>query len=76
VSYLTIIVVLFKAIGFLIDHLEKTKLLDAQAKSLLADHLLELSKKSKAVQDVKARIDAMSDGDVDRRLHERGDFRD
>lgn len=75
-SYLTIIVVLFKGIGFLIDHLEKTNQLDAQAKSLLADHLLEASKKAKAVQDVKARIDAMSDAGVDQRLHERGDYRD
>lgn len=75
-SWLTIITLAFKVIDLIVDHLEKQNALNDAIKQIVGEWNVKMAKRLGIVKDVKARIDAMSDDDVDKRLSERGDFRD
>lgn len=75
-SWLTIIIVAFKVIDLVIDHLEKQNTLNDAIKQIVGEWNVKMAKRLGIVEDIKKRIDAMSDDDVDKRLSERGDFRD
>lgn len=75
-SWFNILSSVLKIAGIILDYLRDRRLLDEAKKQILADQLLELTKKAEAAREVKERVDKLSDADVAKRLSDRGDFRD
>lgn len=71
-----VLLAVMKFANLLADYMTRQGLMNEAQRLVLADQIIELSKKGEALDQVRARVAAMSDDDVDKRLHERGDFRD
>lgn len=75
-NWISILVLLVKVASIIAGYLNDKRALDAAAKQNLADELSKLVQKMGIAKDVEDRISKLSDSDVDKRLSERGDFRD
>ena len=75
-NWISILVLLVKVASIIAGYLNDERALDAAAKQNLADELSKLVQKMGIAKDVEDRISKLSDSDVDKRLSERGDFRD
>lgn len=75
-SWWTILTTVLQIASFIIRYLEKQNLMNEARRQVIADSLTKIAEESKVLDEVTKRINAMSDADVDKRLSERGDFRE